>query len=289
MAFERQWMAVSAAFTANGTLQGFLTVADATGFYVKQLVLLTSTTKQNKLFKVQRVVGPGTIYLGFPDDPIDKYRDLSTYLVSDNATITANQQEIRPIKPEDIMNAIYAREPIVAIRTIGVDQFGTPFDNDNPLPVSFSAAFPNIVKIADGGGSGYEVAVNADGSINVHTTSGPTVPTQYINQFTAVSSVAYGASTTIGTYTVPATKTATLERVEVSGTNIAQYSVKVNGVEQARKITYFGGGLNESFNFTAPNQDGYPLNTGDVVTIVVLHLRPYVGDFQSRIQAAQLG
>lgn len=131
--------------------------------------------------------------------------------------------------------------------------------------------------------SGPFLNINPDGSINVNVITGSGTAT-YRNIYTEASSVVSGATTSIGIYTVPSGKTGILQRIEVSGENIAAFKVLVNGSPIAKKRTFFGNSLNEVFEFIGDSEDGYPLTTGDIVLVQVLHNRPDPGDFNSRIQ-----
>lgn len=104
--------------------------------------------------------------------------------------------------------------------------------------------------------------------------------------FNEVLAVASGVTTTLGTYTVPAGKTAVLEKIFASGDNIGQYDVFKNGVKIDSMKTYFGGMLNVNFDFSS-GYSGLSLVTGDVITIKVLHTRPSPGDFTARIQISE--
>lgn len=115
-----------------------------------------------------------------------------------------------------------------------------------------------------------------------------TNPKVSINQYNEVLSVASGATTSIVTYTVPISQQNILQRVSVSGENIALYQILVNGTPIDSQRTYFGGELNVQFDFTSISNLGTPLNAGDIVTVTVLHNRPYVGNFESRIQMIQV-
>lgn len=102
------------------------------------------------------------------------------------------------------------------------------------------------------------------------------------NYFNETLAVASGVLTTLQTYTVIA-PSATLYEINVTGTNIAKYTVLLNSVTIAQELTYFGGNLDEIFSFSV----GLPLVTGDVVQVKVIHNRPSVGDFTSRILVAE--
>jgi len=94
--------------------------------------------------------------------------------------------------------------------------------------------------------------------------------------YNEVLSVASASLTTISTYT--AIQTSRLKIVEVSGTNIAEYTIEVNGTPIHKKRTYFGY-LDNKFEFSK----GYNLANTDVVTVKALHNQASVGDFSAFI------
>lgn len=109
-----------------------------------------------------------------------------------------------------------------------------------------------------------------------------------INQYNEVLSVVSGITTTIVTYTVPALKQNVLERVSVSGENIALYTVLINGSTIDVQRTYFGGALNTQFEFMSTANLGTILNAGDIVSVTVLHNRPSSANFEGRIQMTEI-
>lgn len=127
MALEKRWEAVSQALTLDGSAQGYITVADASGFFAKQSVTLSSNTQKRNL-EVKRVY-PTQIWLGEIGTGIDRYADLSAFTVADSAVITANEQVKPSIKPEDILQAVYQRDPAAALRNLLVDKFGNAYDS----------------------------------------------------------------------------------------------------------------------------------------------------------------
>lgn len=129
MAFESKWMPVTQLFTADGTTQGLITVSDATGYYTKQSVTLISNTQPSLVVQVQKVLGPTLIVVGRPNtDIFSSVVDVSGFRVSDSAKIFAPFQNKFKIKPDDIINAVYERDPAVAFRVVNVDKFGTGID-----------------------------------------------------------------------------------------------------------------------------------------------------------------
>jgi hypothetical protein len=126
--------------------------------------------------------------------------------------------------------------------------------------------------------------INPDGSINVAQDLPPSLTT--FSVFNAISSVANGTLTPILTYTVGAGLTNYLGTIEVSGTNMAQFEVYINGTLSARKRTSLIE-FNETFDFTGTEQTGITLAAGTVVQVQVIQNRPNLGDYEARIVYAQ--
>lgn len=139
------------------------------------------------------------------------------------------------------------------------------------------------------------VDVNPDGSLTVVVNTPPGgLPVTFISPGTLVSSYnevsAIGAAspTIIHTYTVPIGATAQLQKIDVSGTNIAEYKVTINSATADKKRTYFGGALNEEFDFAKYAKSGIELAASDIVAVIVTHNRPFIGDFNARIQVVEI-
>lgn len=105
--------------------------------------------------------------------------------------------------------------------------------------------------------------------------------------YSEASAVASAIETTVLTYTVPVSKEFFIHRIEASGTNKADYKIKINGITTARAYSYFTL-LTHIFDFTAGPKKGYMIVAGDVVTVTVIHSRPYVGDFSVRLQGLEV-
>lgn len=130
------------------------------------------------------------------------------------------------------------------------------------------------VAIADPDGD--FLAVNPDGSINVVvTTPGAANLKNYYNE---VSSVATGITTLLATYTANAGDF--LQKIEFSGTNIAEFELVIGGSTQDKKRTYFGSSLNGMFDFN----EGIKVPAGQTIQVFVVHNRPMTGDFNARLQ-----
>lgn len=98
------------------------------------------------------------------------------------------------------------------------------------------------------------------------------------NTYNEITSLPASTLTTIVSTT--ATGNSRLILGEVSGTNIAEFTIEVNSVVIAKARTYFGSSLNHNFDFKA----GITLVNGDVVRARVIHNRPDLGDFNARLE-----
>lgn len=143
--------------------------------------------------------------------------------------------------------------------------------------VDITAASGDNIAITNQDGSN-PLGINSDGSINVNVVNGSVGIYTPVNTYNEANSVASGILTTIVTQTMSIN--GRLICIEVSGSNIAEYTILVNGSKVSKVKTYFGSELNYYFDF----KDGLLLNSGDIVLAQVLHNRPDLGDFNARIQ-----
>lgn len=121
--------------------------------------------------------------------------------------------------------------------------------------------------------TGNKLKINTDGSINVNFNAG-----NIASIYAEVTGIATGVTTIISQVTV--TQAALLQKIVFSGTNIAEYELVIDGNTEDKQRTYFGNSLNGKFDFDG----GLNLIIGQVVTVYVVHNRPDVGDFNSRMQ-----
>lgn len=139
MALEKKWLAVTTIpFTADGTSLGVVTVADTAGFKVKGICFLAANTQPVLQLQVQRVISPTQLIVGkvgTTPEPTN-YIDVSAYTVLLSASIGFPEQSKNKIKPDDIEQAVYEADPVVAIREILVDEYGRFYTPDNPLPTA---------------------------------------------------------------------------------------------------------------------------------------------------------
>lgn len=289
MAIESRWLAVTAQpFTADGTQFGVIDVADTAGFKVKQLVFVTATATPILQLQVKKVLSPTRLIVG-PNDNVIKDNattNLTAYTVANGASLAAPEQEKKARPPrDDHYAATYESDPTVGDRVVLVDQYGRFYGAANPMPIIFDGTI-SIGEVEIIGPSGHRLDPNSDGSIDVNVVSSPTGDT-VINRYAEVTAVPSGVPTILVSYTVPNLKTAILQRISVSGENIARYDVLLNSQPIDTRRTNFGADLSQSFEFLTNSGDGVLLSAGDVLAVRVTHTRPYVGDFEGRIQVLQ--
>lgn len=122
-------------FTSDGTKDGIVTVSNARDFFVKQRVQIASDTQSPITVEIKRFVSNTSFRVGPIGDSINSKTDISNYLTTDSARISAEEQDRPGITDKDYNRAVYAEEPIVAKRIIQVDEFGNYYNLDNPLPI----------------------------------------------------------------------------------------------------------------------------------------------------------
>jgi len=139
MAIERAWEAVpEQPFTANGSTWGLVTIANTAGFRVKQVAAITSESLPPLPVQVKIVISETEMIVGSVDNKIANWPPLniSAYTLDIEAAISAQRQPKNNIMVEDALKAAYEADPVVALRSFGVDQYGNPWSQDNPMPVN---------------------------------------------------------------------------------------------------------------------------------------------------------
>ena len=152
------------------------------------------------------------------------------------------------------------------------------------VDVAIDAGGGDNIAISDGVDT---MTVNPDGSINVALVGMPVY--EPIFTYNAVAGVAANVTTNLISYTMPGGKNGYLQKVYISGENIAKYTVRVNGaiIDVAR--TYFGQSLDKCLEYASGTSNlGYELSAGDVVLVQVLHTRPSLAEFNARIQILEI-
>lgn len=289
MAIEKKLVAISATpFTSDGTQFGVVTIADTSGYTVKAYAAIVANGLPPLQVQIQLVFSSTQMVVGPPGTKPERnnFIDISAYTVSALSQIAFPEQDKNKLKPEDITQAVYSADPVVAIKTIDVDPYGNFYGKDNPLPVAFDGTV-SIGTVEVHGSNGNTIEPNADGSINTVVINGVASNKTLINEYNEVNSVPNSTLTNLVTYTVPLASTAILERVSISGENIATYQVSINGTVIDTRRTFWGT-LNEYFNFTSPDVFGTALNAGDVVLVTVIHFRPDLASFEGRLQIVQV-
>lgn len=211
---------------------------------------------------------------GLPIDAVVDINGVTRLAVDANVTLDAQNIDIS-VELDASNDSVAVVDPNTGAN-IRVEPNGSINSN-----VEVDAADGDNIAIHDTDGD--ELAINPDGSINAIASTLGTFKSLY-NEITSTAS---SVLTTLQTYTVPALTSAFLQKVEVSGSNIAEYRLEINSTIQDKKRTYFGSSLNTEFKF-AEIGPGIPLEAGDVVTVKVIHIRPTVGDFNSRLQVSEV-
>lgn len=272
--FEKRFAAVPAqVFTADGGANGTVSVADTSLFKVKQQVVVAATGKPNlDQLEVKKVLSPTLMIVGPCTGNINATTNLSAYTVIAGANIFANEQKRPTIGADDFERATYEEEPTVAKRVILVDEFGNKYSEENPLPVG--ATFTGTISVGEVSQGDPNTDDKAWPVKIVGDSSAPGLSVSH----SEITSVASGVETTIMTITPPPGGMR-VSKIEVSGDTVALYRVKLNGDTLFNKRSWW-----TSFNQTFDFQDfanGLWLNQGQVVTITVVHTRPFLGSFEA--------
>jgi hypothetical protein len=120
-------------------------------------------------------------------------------------------------------------------------------------------------------------------AVSVEQESGSSIPVfieengSDFYQFNEVNSVASAASATVLTYTIPTGQSLTINGVNVSGENIAVYTLLIDSVVFDKVRTYFTN-YNTSFNI-----DNITATAGQTIEIEVENFRPTTSDFNANL------
>lgn len=298
------------AMTANGTVDGIITIPSTYQYKVGMVISLFSTTQTPRRLKIKRVISKTQMHVGDEKTPINSYVDISAFTIADTATVRYTEQQRPVIDINEINRQVYEEEPTVALRNHLVDYLGRSYDKTNPIPVELTDGSISIgtvnaelevalnhkdgdpdsgdvadsVRIGDGED---ELQINPDGSINANPV--PSNPDAYRikSEYNEVIAVPTSSATVVQTFTAPVGVITYLQKIFFSGTNVATYEIKLNGVVLDKKRTYFGAALDGMFDFSDGSR-GRLLDEGDVVEVITTHIRPNVGDFNSRIQIIEV-
>ena len=101
------------------------------------------------------------------------------------------------------------------------------------------------------------------------------------NTYSEALAVSAGSEVTILTYVVPVGMTLFISRVSVSGDNIAEYTITVDGSTVDKLRTYFGN-FNDNAEF-----GGLKLEEGSEVKVNVNNFRSCAGNFNARVNGVQ--
>ena len=144
MQSQTQWNAVPPTLlTADGTAIGVVTVTDSEGFYVKQTVSLNNNTLTPRGLVILYFISDNQFVVGDQNTRLPV--DISFYTTASASTISAPAQSRTTaigIKNPDQFRAVFQEEPVVAIRTVEVDDRGNPTNGaklNSTVPVKYDA------------------------------------------------------------------------------------------------------------------------------------------------------
>jgi len=134
---ERKWAAFGPLiFTQDGTSNGIITVVNTYKFRVGQMILIKATGEADLSLKVKRVLSTSKIAVGQIDKNIHHRVDLSLYTVLKSSSVLIPEQDKPKIPKDDRESAMYEQDPLFALRTVDVDEYGQIRTPANPYPVS---------------------------------------------------------------------------------------------------------------------------------------------------------
>ncbi len=135
---ERKYLTIPpTSLTANGTVNGLITIANTYCFKVGQVVLFKSGAI-HKIAKIQRILSETQFVVIEKSESIttNKKLDMSGFLTGSTVELTEVKRPV--IDLLEIQRQVYEEEPTVALRSHLVDWLGRSYDASNPIPVQLS-------------------------------------------------------------------------------------------------------------------------------------------------------
>ncbi len=120
---EKYWKEIpSQLFTNIGTSDGIVTVASTTSFKIRQFVVILNPSLPSAAGEIKAILSETQLAIGPQGTGPNMRIDLSGY--GTNSSISAPEQPRPPIATQDIERFTYEEEPVVARRTVPVDDTG---------------------------------------------------------------------------------------------------------------------------------------------------------------------
>lgn len=147
MAFEKFYPIVGPVlFTQVGTVGGIAAVESTKGFKVKMPIILELGGVKNVDYEVKRVLDETHLVLGPRGERIDCVVNLTGFPLGAAIYAVPSRGLKRPDIPlNEISRWVYEEEPTVALRTVGVDEFGRKIssrvDSDGNIRLAVDASF----------------------------------------------------------------------------------------------------------------------------------------------------
>lgn len=131
-----------------------------------------------------------------------------------------------------------------------------------------------------GGGTVSEVTAIGLGQIGGDTATSDLT----LNEYQEATAVATGVETNVLVFVVPASPIFHAVRFEFGGGNIGTYKLYFGSNVQAQYVTWWNTGMNGFWDFKSGIMGGVKVDGGTQIRVTVLHNRPYVANFYSRME-----
>lgn len=150
MALENKWNRVEPRpFIADGTANGIILLNDVQGFKVTQTIIVKSNTQPAIQLKILEVRENYLVVRGL--DITNKWFDLTSFLVLDNATVEALEQNKDSVPGDSraVDSLTYEPGPINARRVTLVDYLGKQYNTENALPTEETPESETVSDVLD--------------------------------------------------------------------------------------------------------------------------------------------
>lgn len=123
---------------------GIITVSSTCRLRVKQLISFSKIGVESKTFQVKKVLSDTEFLVGDPGTSIGKIVTPTEY---SGGSASVYEQQRNTIAEGYVIRSVYEEEPVIALRTIGVDCLGNHWGKDNPFPVEVVSGITKRIAI----------------------------------------------------------------------------------------------------------------------------------------------
>jgi hypothetical protein len=136
------------AFTADGGVQGMVTVSSVYHLKLGAFVLISANNLSPVRLQIKKILSNTQLIVGVDGDINNRY-DISAYTVALNGFLLQPEQGKVDVEDGQIHKFVFEHGPTNAFRNILVNRLGNAFDENNPIPMMIPNSINSPIQISD--------------------------------------------------------------------------------------------------------------------------------------------